>query len=595
MRSIESLLPVPTFEYPFCQFDFLTNRFIDTHNSESLKKKSRTTFKLFKDFLFSTNNIHIHYEVGTPFYFKNHIHDYTVVNFSKYLLENFSHRNEKTVYEYVMRLQIFFQYALDHSILTKLPYFVKTFVEQRSSDAYGPYSRKELDSITDLIILEERFYASQYICGQNYINTGQGKDPRDNLNNRADKINGWNPQNTVWYFENVMLGQILPETKENLSGVHKDFFTKGIARYPDRLRGFYKDLKIVRTIDANLVGLYALKLAVETGLNPESVFGLKVDCFKKSHPLTNKPFISYTKLRSSGDKELVFFDDEANEISYLKGSQAVVVERTISKIIELTALVRPLAGEDCRDYLLIYQSYSKNRFGKVVRFENKASYHYCHYLTKKFLLVDDNGKPLRLWFVRFRSTLITEMARVGKNIFEILAQAGHKKLSTTMGYIYRNNLEVDYQSDIKIALDTIHSNHTKSTDSPNQSVEAVISNCLDVFNPPFISSTSPSEVKVPCHRVHQCLSCSNVVISKKHLPILYKYYTDIISSVAFQEQELVFQKSYERTVAIIEHIFNKKSFFNESELAEAKRKALELPELFIDPQVSSGYVTEVKS
>ena len=458
-------------------------------------------------------------------------------------------------------------------------------------------------AILEAIQKELQYFNSLKITSDDYVKTGVGRDPRERPRTTHERANrralgyGWTLDNTINYFENMMDASPLRFIGENVKK-HSSFFQLGLTSYPGGLDKFYEDRGLLPYIGRNIIGLYVLKLVFETGLNPEAVLTLKVDCFRKTHQMTGKPYLRYYKLRSKGEKDYTFFADEDATSSdfYMGIGQSVVVEATILKVLELTSYIRDAALQEDRDYLFLFQSIGANSFGNVLRFDRQKSSVYCNYLVTKYNLVDDKKQRLRLWLVRFRPTFIFEMVKNGRNVFEILAMVGHKNIRTTLNYLYLRSLEKDFQFDIDNALKTIHANRLaldqKNTDATQTETmyKGIIADCLDIFNPPEpVKNSKGYDVRIPCNRVHLCLSCPNVVIAKRHLPILYKYYTDIITSSPYRLGNLVHQIFYERTVSIIESIFNGHSDFTQKELEEAKAVSLQLPLLFIDSLVSSGY------
>jgi integrase len=604
MKRIRDVIPKSTHAEPFLELDSLFSRLIGM-NSPEREKEFKIALRVFKQYLVETNNYLVEYDSSVPFEFEQHIHVYTVANFRDYLMDNFIGRKSvQTIYRYISFIQKLLFYAYDHQLAVVRVYKVPIFLSHRLTDAYAPYSKEEMETITEAIQKEVLYFNSLKITSDNYVKTGIGRDPRQQPTSSKDRARkrdsgyGWTLENTIYYFENMMNATPLRFIDENIKK-HSSFFQIGLASYPGGLDKFYEDRGLLPYIGRNIIGLYILKLVLETGLNPESVINLKVDCFRKIHHMTGKPYLRYFKLRSKGEKDYTFFADEDENVSleYLNGAaQSAIVEATISKILELTSHIRPAAKPEDQEFLFIFQSIGSNSFGSVGRFDRKKTSAYCNYLVTKYNLIDAKSQRLRLWLVRFRPTFISEMVKNGRNVFEILAMVGHKNIRTTLNYLYLRHLEKDFQFDIENALKTIHENRVLPDSSQGQPqvgtlYKGIIADCLDIFNPPeLVKNAKGYDVNIPCNRIHLCMSCPNVVITKRHLSILYKYYMDIIASSAFRLGNLVHQISYERTVSIIESIFKGHSEFSKEELDEAKQTALKLPLLFIDSLVSPGYV-----
>jgi hypothetical protein len=205
---------------------------------------------------------------------------------------------------------------------------------------------------------------------------------------------------------------------------------------------------------------------------------------------------------------------------------------------------------------------------------------------------------LQLTVGRFRSTKITGMVRRGVDFYEIQRQFGHKSILTTLRYVARNNIEIKARKEIKLALKTIHNNRiwemevkpvyagTESDNANSIIYKGVISDCLDVYNPPEeIKKAKDYQPNHACTRFNMCLFCKNIILMRHHLPMLVVYKYQILQSVGYNTSELPNTHYYQRTLAVLDSILNpKKSEFSSEDIAWAYAAA-ECIDGFIDPVV----------
>jgi hypothetical protein len=485
-----------------------------------------------------------------------------------------------------------------------------------ATDSHASYSTDELASILEAVRTDMQ-YTSAVLAG--YQPLGIGRDPqvrptglKINPQKYAEHGYGWNCEpNVRWYFENKMNSRAISRTAPT-ADQHKAFFT-GAVRYHGGYMNLYKKWGVTPQLDNEILWPLVVQLSYLTGLNPDSLMGLKADCLSEN-PLTGTPVLRYLKLRSQGEKDLLVdllnddaevpetdqVEDAGEEMELpLKRQQALLVERCIGKTLQLTAPLRQLpdVSEDLKELLFIYESSGNNCHGEIQAAPVWKVSQWCRDIAEKHDLKSSNGERLQFTLVRFRPTLLTEMAARGKDFFEIQHAAGHKSIKTTLAYIEQRTLDTVAEREVTSALVKIWRNRdefTASLDSTKpssraQPLKGLISNCKNVFDPPRVvqlrADYAPGQ---SCTQFNMCLFCKNIVIMNEHLPVLAYYRNQIRSTTVNSGIDLPNIALYEKSLAVLDQIFDPESSnFTEEELDEAIA-ASETLDIVIDPLVYRG-------
>lgn len=204
------------------------------------------------------------------------------------------------------------------------------------------------------------------------------------LREAAPKTYGWkNLDNLIWFIFNEMEGRI-SEIRSSATN-RRELPRLGVDRtFVNAIRRYHGGIKRVKAILAErslangdekrvsatkIVTLMAM-LAKLTGLNPESLADLQVDCLKKE-PISGKPCLRYVKNRSKGKKVLALFDEEDRDLysdsSDLKSDadgmlyfnllpNAELVADVIETTIKVTELIRQKAPAEVANLLFIFES-----------------------------------------------------------------------------------------------------------------------------------------------------------------------------------------------------------------------------------------------
>jgi integrase len=487
-------------------------------------------------------------------------------------------------------------------------------VAGRETDKHSIYSKQDLAAILEVVKSDLR-YTNAVIAG--YKPTSVGRDPRLRpakelgltLATFSKYGYGWTIEDNLrWYFENV-LNCVAISTSHTGADAHMGFF-RGAIRYHGGFTALYRKWGVTVHIDREVIWPLVIQLGYLTGLNPESLATLKLDCLIE-HPLTGTPVLRYLKLRSTGEKELLIAllnnkelsDDDYEPVEIpLKREHAILVQRTIDRIVRLTKSLREnrSCSPEIKDLLWVYQSSGNNCFGEIQTVTVWKLNQWCRKIAEINDLRTADGSRLEFTLVRFRPTRLTEMAAQGKDLFEIQHVAGHKSILTTLSYIEKHTLDDVANREVSGALMRIWQNRDeyKVFESERPIVVAplipykgLISDCKNVFDPPhFVKQAADYVEGQSCTRFNMCLLCKNVVAMKEHLPYLALYRTQIRVATAKVGVDLPNMAFYAKSLAILDQIFDPDtSEFEETDLDEAVA-ASELLDMVLDPLVYSGGV-----
>jgi len=478
----------------------------------------------------------------------------------------------------------------EKSLLTKdtniLLHQIK-YSSEGNNHGHESYSDMEVEQIKN-VLRQELLFVDRVIQNPKYVSIHKDTKSRSEAFIEAVRL-----------FEDpeCMNSIAIPATNRNqrITKKHTRFFNKACG-LPGGLRKFYMEIGVMDLVDARAVGCLLLKLAIETGYNPCSLFSLKVDCLKEKTLPFGNPAIEFEKNRSGGvnTMPILLFDSDPYILD-LKQKQYLAIKKTITTILSITSRIRENAKDEIKEFLFIYESRGGNKFGKISRFDDKVSYSFCKQLVSDYELKDSNAAPLKLRLVRFRSTKLTQMVKDGFDIFEIQAVAVHGNIKSTIQYINIREIEPKLDAEVKYAVERIYETYTSAKDSQNDKVDLLgqrqnvfkgfVSNCKNPFDPPEeIKRIQNYKHGKPCTYFNMCLSCPNVIITKFHLPLLINYRNQILNSAVIQNNEGPHPHIYRKSLAILNSLLDEeKSLFSKAELDVARRKAEQLVDEVIDP------------
>ncbi|MGG1554095.1 site-specific integrase [Paenibacillus ferrarius] len=604
--SMPIKLPLPTEQEPLVQVDYIFDK------AAEMKNKSRhgqilSSKKWYKKFLEATANYDESLIADPKFYLNKHWDEFSLVKFETFINEtnvqtnNPNYITTSTVHGILYNVKQVMEYAIHKKLAASDQLFPVAIPEPvRETTTHEAYSDHELDQITSAI-QKELSQVMNLINNPPYEKKGNGRDPRLKPPRKLGRgfPEGWGWKyidNVQWYFENV-LNCIPVFGTEEYAERYSEYFS-AISRYYSQmggLRGIYDSFGVVPYIHIDLIMPLLIKFIAETGMNPDSALNLTLNCYEDEHPLSGVPYIKYYKERSTGEKELhLSLYDKNTEIKEFKMEEARIIKRTIERVKQVTKEIRSQAPAHMQQQLFIYQQYKNPNI--ITDLDNRATSDWCRKMIDKYNMVDTEGRPLNFNLVRFRPTKITNLVRKGYDFFEIMAQAGHASITTTLRYLSKRNLDVTARREILNALETIHQNQLwlkentpsyyedgkgNSTKSSSIIYKGIVADCKNPFDPPEqVKHSSNYESNKACTRFNMCLFCKNVIIMKHHLPMLAIYKKQIEQ---LNMNELPNSFFYDSTLSIIEKILDPtKSEFEEADIQAALDSATYM-DIFIDP------------
>lgn len=595
---MKRILPTPTPSNPFAQIDYIFNLVADGKYSKSTKSNYTTALSFYKKFLKSTSNYNLDLKKTKLVYLNKHFDELILVNLKQYIKEtnikgSDGYLTSHTIMTIFSATRGVFKTAINLGFIP-----INSMIEEsitgveRETEASTTYSTKEMNQIKKAI-KEELKYVYKVYRRDGYRRTGVGRDPREKKGLYT------NIDNMRWYFENILECSPILSSPANLVN-HKafiEYFSKNNQMGIKSLRGLYRHWGVTALIDSNIIMPLVVQLAILTGLNVQSLFELKVDCFDEKNKLSGVPVLKYYKARSTGHKEMhLDLEDSKTELKEFRQEQVKAIQNLITITKSITEIIRSEASEDIKDNLFLVQSASNHNLGEIGVLSNTTSSAWSKKFVKRYQLKNDKNEILAFNLKRFRPTRATDLIRQGADLIELQHEMGHGSILTTLDYVDKNKLNNEANHETTKALEKIHENRgwaesnqiryvNKKDDVAEGTVfKGILCDCKNPFNPPndvkILKSYKDGDV---CSRVNMCLFCDNVMIFKRNLPTLWMYKRQIDRTIDMNDVDLPNQQYYLKTLNIINQLFDKEnSEFTDFDLNEAKEIAENLDE-FIDP------------
>lgn len=616
-------MPEPTRENPYVQVDWIFKEKMSIYDKKDSKNSYRTGLVFYKRFLQETNNYNPLLDGDPRFYIEAEwdvmaLHkvkqwiDATNIQGTEDYLTSYTVLNNFSAIRQTM------EYAYEHNYINRPVINVSMPPGVRETPLRTAYSNGEYTTIFNAVSPMIQFSRSLL---RPYRRTGKGCDPRSVTKRGAGRgerllSQGWtcwarsldddgfvrSDDNLRWYFENVMDCVPLPCTPEHVKK-HQPFFASASSTHGG-LNKLYRKWGVSSLIDQDVIMPLVVKLISETGLNVESLLVLKRDCFKEAHPLTGLPYLKYEKPRSGGEKELhvILYDKaEGGEFMALGQRQSQIIGKTIKIISELTEPLVKLASEEDRNHLFLYQSNKRRIFGTVQVINSAIAIKWTRKIVKTYNLRGSDGKPLVFALSRFRPTKFTEMVTQGYDIFDIMAVAGHKSITTTLAYIDRLKSTTDFHRKIQRELTIIKENKrayerkplpiaiTRDA-SPGEFIfKAPVCHCKNPYDPPEVVKNSQSYYEGDaCTFWNMCLQCENVLITEMNLPKLFAYRNEIRRALSNVNEIPRQGELYKKILMILDEILLPDVLFTQERLEWAAELAKDTEFEVLDSFIHQG-------
>jgi hypothetical protein len=550
MRTLESMLPIPSKGDQFAQVNFLFDEVAKLQRADATKAGIVAAKLSYIKFL-KSDHAKSFYDNEEPFILKKHLDDLSLVRYAEYLTETSYGKSltSNTRVHSIYRFKKVLIFAIQNN-LTVNKTFIDIRVEEacRETELYEPHLPEQLMR-TDEIIIAELDDIKSYTLPKDYVRQNKGSDPRS-ISILGRKNNPWRLyDNQIWYFENVLDCKPILCSRANVKK-HEKFLL-----YLGNSSRFYKSLGLLAFTRQHSVNLLAIALIRLTGLNVSSVMSLSIDALTIN--ARGIPTLSFSKPRGRGYKKIT-----------IKKEYYEKVKGIIKLVIDLTVGIRSLASPSLSKKLFIYQAKSKIRLTS-----SRSIIRTSYWLRAKYHL-DFNISPARL-----RASFADALFKARTPIDEIRSLMGHVRLSTILKYASLNSLNESAQHKVESVFDNIF---VKNRGPRNSFYKNRIGLCKDPFHPPFKNNVRQLQ---PCNALFKCLDCSNFKLLQSDLPSLFRFYFDIVSSIEFQNGRLPNQIDYEATVSKISQLLKIKTIIDSERISLAFMKAIDSTDV-IDPVVA---------
>lgn len=609
---------MPSIDKPLTQLDWIVARYSETVHNHRTKKNILDSINIYyKRFLIEAHGYDDRLRKDSRFFIDTHWDHLALYNYHHYLLTlNIAPLTIKYARTPLIKLM---RYAIAHKYARVSDFIVPQLTAPRATEIFDPYDTNEIESINE-IIKPTLIFANNLaaLMEKGCTCTGVGQDPRNFRSGKRNKkgilkVGGWKIwDNVVWYWENIM--ECKPLRAFEILEKHYAFY-QGVRAHHGGLKEACLKLGFSPWIDYELIIPLAIKLALETGLNPEALFKLKRNCYQTAHPLTGLPYLQYYKERSRGELELhlALFDLDPSKARGYWGvlpflnKQSEIIRKTIMQILALTEPLVEHAAEDEKQYLFLVQRANWTR--PVTRIKLNDISYWKRDIPKIISNTAPEKKvkiPKNLNLSRFRSTMIAKMVREGIDFFAISAAMGHVSPKTTFHYLRNLQLDDEIQGDISRHLTIIHSNMQEFKNNPKPYAsyitqksdgviyKGVLSDCKNIYKIPekmkkLMAMKDQWKEGAPCTHYDLCLLCPNVLITQKNLPYLLQHHKELIIFLNDNSgHDAPHIQIYKKKQKILECIFRE---FDEIDVERARETAECLDEI-IDPLTYRGALND---
>lgn len=178
-----------------------------------------------------------------------------------------------------------------------------------------------------------------------------------------------------------------------------------------------------------VLAIHLLAMAVATGRNPQSLLDLKRSSVQP-HPLPDREYL-VTEKRKGHSTQVTTYRKKSED----ENTMVFPIPRTIGghfrALREFTAPLMAEAKAEDRDFILLYTVSRMQRKGEVVRMDIKKFNHAAKTFVSRHKLIDDRGRPLKLYLARLRPTFGNMLYERTGDIRKVQLALNHSDISIT--------------------------------------------------------------------------------------------------------------------------------------------------------------------
>lgn len=656
MTSVTRLSPKATLQEPHKEIDWIFTILARETGSQLFSHSKKWYLK----FIDETNAGYTQLREDPRFFIANYWETDALIRFTNWLIQQTDSLTSKTRYGIYKNVRRAMDYAYSLGLIEQLVYHAPMFKGVRETNQRSPYSVEEQEIINSALSkwvmhaknvckpyerAEQALSSAHYLSSSNPIKiTVEGKTwssvskAAQHYGKSATTVcrklkKGASPEEALGL-------KSFNQLESNFDRILADFENrfecdplKMLAvcqkdrTYPSyQLMKFFMKIGVWPFIDKRLIMPLAAELCRLTGLNAESVASMTTGSYQPRHPLTNQPYISYTKVRSGSasradHRELHLSLLEKNEL-FLDDVIQKQVSELINMTLSLTSQIRPYAKGETANRLFIYERdgwfstmpeikrISHIIWGVPSTKEKKDNPDVLNTSAWTKIFRRDNhlndvlGEDFRFNLSRFRSTLINEMVKSGSDIFEIKAAMGHQDIATTANYLSENQLDPHFNNIVIPALEKIagqdldvakDKREEQLTSSPlteasySESLSGL--GCKNAFSPSREVREITGHVEgTPCKFWNMCLLCEQSSITENGLPKLISYKWKLQLFIDEAKSNMYVRKSlYQQIIKVIDDILEPNKHFSSDVLKNAEFIASEMDDEALDQLVYQGF------
>lgn len=424
-------LPEPTEESPYAQVEWVFDRVISTKTKKSTQRNYAFGLSFYLEHLRAIG-------LNAPYYLQQEWDPLALLRFREQLSKRIEAGEVAYASHTLVGIFSAMRYVMNYAAKRGMAGCARMLDATYGSgtpetSATAAYPDSELSELLDALG-SELSISRKILSGYKPQPPGAGQDPRIFPRKSPKEGYGFRVEaNMRWYFENVL--NCVPVMNDDVGKREHSSFLFFATNEHGGLHDLYRKWGVSTLFDFDMLMPHVVNLAYLTGLNPGPLTALTLDAYGESHPATGAPYLRYVKDKVSRELELYLelldkegeassVDDSVlleTTVRFLPRKQATQIARTIELIRKATQPLRDLLPEShpLKKRLFIATSRGPRTFGQTLGLNYKRTSTWCAKIVEKYGLLGENGDPLNLNLVRFRSTKLTELALQGRDILTI--------------------------------------------------------------------------------------------------------------------------------------------------------------------------------